>query len=329
MAMVGCGGMARHHLKTILAQRETTEVVALCEPSAEALAETAKLFGEAKLPVPPNEGDLAKLIARGRLDAVFIVTPHVNHYEQASSCLEAGIDVLLEKPMVMNAGEAKRLIAVRDRTKKLLVVAFNGSLSPRIRESVRMLRTGDFGKLLGISATIWQNWGPATDGKWRQAPEISGGGFMFDTGAHMLNTVADLAGEEFVEVGAWCDNHGRPVETLAVVIARLASGAMVTLHGCGETIKTCKSDIRVFCEKAIIHTGAWGEFLEVQRDGEDAFAEVPVAASSGAWEQFVAVRSGKMENPSPPEVGLRMARLYDAIRESARQGGKPVKITAG
>ncbi len=41
-------------------------------------------------------------------------------------------------------------------------------------------------------------------------PEISGGGFMIDTGAHMLNTVADLAGERFVEVAAYTDNYGRP-----------------------------------------------------------------------------------------------------------------------
>jgi hypothetical protein len=43
------------------------------------------------------------------------------------------------------------------------------------------------------------------------------------------------------------------------------------------------------------------------------------------WEQFLAVREGHMPNPCPPEVGLRMAKLWDAIKESASQGGKPVK----
>ena len=96
-----------------------------------------------------------------------------------------------------------------------------------------------------ISRTIWQRWEPGTAGKWRQVPETAGGGFMFDMGAHLLNIVADLAGEAFVEVAAWTDNCGRPVETLAVVIGRLASGALVTLHGCGETVQSCASDIRV------------------------------------------------------------------------------------
>ena len=142
----------------------------------------------------------------------------------------------------------------------------------------------------------------------------------------MLNTVSDLAGEGFAEVAAWMDNNGRPVETLAAAIARLESGAMVTLHGCGETIKTCRSDIRVFCDRAIIHTGAWGELLEIQYDGKTDFEPVEVAASSGAWEQFLGVRAGATPNPSPPEVGLRMARLYDAIRESAERGGAPVRV---
>ena len=324
VAMVGCGGMARHHLRNMLKQTDTTEIAALCEPSPAACEETAKVFAEAGVALPPNEPDLVTLLRDYDLDAAFIITPHAVHYEQAKACLEAGLDVLLEKPMVMNATEARALIDVRDRTGKLLVVAFNGSLSPEISESVRLLRSGELGKLLSISATIWQSWGPNTEGRWRQDPAVSGGGFMFDTGAHMLNTVADLAGEEFVDVAAWTDNYGRPVETLAAVIARLESGALVTFHGCGETVRSCASDIRVFCTEAILRTGAWGQFLEIQRQGEPDFTPVKLPASLGAWEQFLSVRSGEFPNPSPPEVGLRMARLYDAILASAARDGTPV-----
>ena len=151
---------------------------------------------------------------------------------------------------------------------------------------------------------------------------------MFDTGAHLMNTIADLAGEEFVEVAAWTDNYGRPVDILAAVMARLASGALVTLHGCGETIRTCKSDIRVFCTDAILRTGAWGRWLEIQRQAEDDFTPVTLPPSKGAWEQFVAVRSGAFPNPCPPEVGLRTVRLYDAIKASAARRGAPVVCDA-
>ena len=46
----------------------------------------------------------------------------------------------------------------------------------------------------------------------------------------------------------------------------------------------------------------------------------------GQWEQFLNVRAGKMANPCPPEIGLRMARLWDAVQASAAQGGQPVQI---
>ena len=74
------------------------------------------------------------------------------------------------------------------------------------------------------------------------------------------------------------------------------------------------SDVRIFCPKAILRTGIWGERLEIQHPGQDELSVVEVPASQGAWEQFLAVRSGEMANPCPPEVGLRMARLWDAVK---------------
>lgn len=326
LTMIGVGGMARHHLRGILANFANTHIPVVCEPSAEAYAETVALFESYGRTPPLNQPDLNKLLQTyGRdLDAAFIITPHVYHHDQTKACLEAGIDVLLEKPMVMNVAEAQSLIRSRDETGRLLVVAFNGSLSPEIRAASQLLRSGEVGKIQSISATVWQNWQPNTRDTWRQVPALAGGGFLFDTGAHMLNTVADLAGEEFVEVAAWLDNNGAPVDILGVAVARLASGAFVTFHASGATVPSCSSDVRVFCEQAILHTGVWGQWLNMQRHGEPDFTAVPVAETTGAWEQFLAVRHGRMANPCPPEVGLRMARLWDAIRASAALGGQPV-----
>ncbi len=325
-AIIGCGGMARYHIRAMLQQTDTTHIAVVCEPSSVAYEVVAENFAAAGLEPPPNQPDLARLLSDygDRLDAAFIITPHAYHHDQAKACLEAGLDVLLEKPMVMNAAEARSLIETRDRTGKLLVVAFPGSLSLQIRTAVKMLRSGELGTLLSISAVVWQNWGPGTIGTWRQQPEISGGGFLFDTGAHMLNTVADLAGEDFVEVSAWLDHRGRPVDTMATVMGRLESGALVTMNACGEAIRSCASDVRVFCTNAILRTGIWGERLEIQRQGRKGLRKVKVPASLGVWEQFLAVRAGQIPNPCPPEVGLRMARLWDAIKASAAQGGAVV-----
>ena len=200
----------------------------VCEPSGQAYEAFCELFEEACAPPPPNQPELEKLLLAHDLDTVFIITPHALHFSQASACLEAGLDVLLEKPMVMNAEEALALIDVQRRSGRLLSVAFNGSMSPQVRKAAKLLRAGSLGKILNISAVVWQNWMVSTAGLWRQVPEIAGGGFLFDTGAHMLNTISDLAGEDFVEVAAWMDNQGAPVDILAAVIARLASGALVS-----------------------------------------------------------------------------------------------------
>jgi predicted dehydrogenase len=325
VTVIGCGSMARHHIRQML-QRSDTLIPVVCEPAPAAYAETARLFAAHGLTPPPNEPDLPRLLRDYALDAAFIITPHAYHHDQAVACLEAGLDVLLEKPMVVNATEAENLIAVQRRTGRLLVVAFPGSLSPAIRTAVQWLRTGRLGRLLSISATVWQNWGPNTVGTWRQVPELAGGGFFFDTGAHMLNTVVDLAGEDFIEIAAWFDKHDRPVETMGMVMGRLASGAWVTMHACGETIPSCASDVRVFCTQAILRTGIWGERLELQRYGRKRLRRIPLPPSSGVWEQFLAVRRGEMPNPCPPEVGLRMVRLYDAIRASAAAGGQPLAL---
>ena len=144
VGFIGAGAMARYHLEGML-DRTDTEVVAVCEPSPASLATTAELFTRRGLPVPPNEPDWTRFVATyaDRLDAAFIITPHVFHYAQATACLEAGLDVLLEKPMVMTGAEATGLIETRDRTGRLLVVAFPGSLSPQVREASRLLRSGD------------------------------------------------------------------------------------------------------------------------------------------------------------------------------------------
>jgi predicted dehydrogenase len=329
-AVIGCGLMAREHVRGLLKKRGEVDIAVVSDPSPRAYEAMRDLFLEAGLEAPPNKPDLGSLLkaCRGRVDVALVVTPHKFHFEHAKAAMEAGLDVLLEKPMVTNAREALDLIDVRARTGRLLVISFNGSLSPQVRLAAQMLRSGELGEILSISATVWEGWASSYKGHWKQDPEVSGGGFMFDTGAHMLNTVADLAGEDFVEVAAWLDTRGRGtgLDITGTVMARLASGALVSMCACGETIPACSSDVRVFCTKGIIRTDVWGRWLELQREGEPVLRPLEDLPSLGPWEQFLAVRNGSSPNPCPPEVGLRMALLWDAIGSSARRGGVPVKV---
>ncbi len=327
MIMVGAGGMARSHLRKLLLQQDTTRIVALCEPSDAAYAQTAKLFKQAGVAVPPNEPDLEKLLSEraGALDAAFIITPHAFHHAQASMCMQVGLDVLLEKPMVMNADEARSLIRTRDRTGRLLTVAFQSSLSPYVNHALELIRSGEVGRVVAIHANVWQNWKNEQRGTWRQNPAMSGGGFMFDTGAHLLNLVVRFAGEDFAEVAAWQDNRGTDVDIITSAIGRLKSGVMVTIGGCGEAV-ALGADVKVYCEQVTFQTDVWGAWLKMQMSGAKVFRKLTLPRSLGVWQQFVAVRRGKVANPSPPEVGLRLALLWDALKASAEQGGQPVKI---
>jgi predicted dehydrogenase len=217
------------------------------------------------------------------------------------------------------------LIDIRDKTGRLLTVGFQGGLSPQVRYLSRELRAGSLGTLLNVSGTVWQDWRGMTVGTWRQDPPLAGGGFLFDTGAHMLNTVCDIVGEDFAEVVAWFDNRGTLVDILGVVMARTVSGVLVTINGCGDTIPSCASIIKVVTTDAIIDTGQWGERLLIQQNGDPEPQPVDLPPMRGAWEQFLDVRAGKVPNPCPPEVGLRMAKLWDAVKLSAAQHGKIVQ----
>src|SRR5258708_30364828 len=108
--------MARGHVRNMLQGPERQQVVVVCEPSAEAYESMAQLFREAGQPVPPNQPDLARMLDEyaSQVEVAFIVTPHAFHHRQAKMCLEAGLDVPLEKPMVMNTAEAVDLGAPRD-----------------------------------------------------------------------------------------------------------------------------------------------------------------------------------------------------------------------
>jgi predicted dehydrogenase len=328
VGVVGTGLIGRSHLSG-MAGRPDTVIAAICEPRPDAadggVLEVTSRGGLAPVVEPDWDRFIAHTAAEQRLDIIVLFTPHALHFQQARSALEAGLDVLLEKPMVTDARQAEELIRIRDRTGRLLVVAFNGSLSPRIRAAASIIRSGELGALLNVNAFVWQDWRGHAAGTWRMDPAMSGGGFLFDTGAHMLNTICDLAGEDVAEVAAFLENDGEPVDVRGAVLARLGSGALITMNGCGRAIPSLGSDIHLFLERGTLRTGIWGERLELQRAGSAALRPVRSVPSRSVWDQFLDVRAGRQPNPSPPEIGLRMARLWDAIRESSARGGAMVR----
>ncbi len=318
--VVGTGRFAHHHIAVMLEAKRTTEIVGLVEPSEASRQATAALFEKKGVTCPSFYGTIGELIdAQGPAAAALICSPHKFHFEHARDCLLNGMDVLIEKPMVINAEEARKLIALRDRTGRLVMVAFPGSLSPAIWKAKKLLAAGAIGEVNAVSAYAHQRWKAGTIGTWRQIPDISGGGFLFDTGSHMVNTVVDLLEADIDHVTAILDNRKTPVEINSSVGGMTTSGVIFSMTGAGDAVQCC-SQILVFGDKGILRTGIWGENLAVKKAEHPDFLPVPFRRSKGPWYQFVNVRAGRMTNPCPPEVGLRFALLMDMIRESAQSG---------
>src|SRR5690348_813921 len=97
IAVVGTGWWSiEHHIPSLLATSDA-ELVALVDPNAAKLARVAERYGIDRVHL-----DATELIAAGDLDGVIIATPHATHYDLAAQALDAGLHVLVEKPMVLH-----------------------------------------------------------------------------------------------------------------------------------------------------------------------------------------------------------------------------------
>ncbi|MBS1181159.1 MAG: Gfo/Idh/MocA family oxidoreductase [Proteobacteria bacterium] len=326
LGVIGAGLKAAEYAASWVAMPEV-EFVALSDTSPVSLDRLANICETAGAPRPHCFADYRDMLATcgDRLDVVYVSTPHAFHAEQAIAVAERGIDMFLEKPMVTTVAEAEALVAAQKRGKGTIVTAFQGGLSPLVLDTRQRSLAGEFGDLVAISGMIWESWATNYAGHWKQKPEISGGGFMFDTGAHLMNTVCLLANADFSSVGAYMDNRGAPVDIVTAVAARLANGALATLTAAGEGPKGCASFISLFFTKAIVRIDAWGGWREILLDGVAQPRETAEILDN-PLKSFLAIRAGTMENTGSVAMGLRFARLWDGIKASAAANGAPVHI---
>jgi predicted dehydrogenase len=321
LGVIGAGLKAADYARGWAAMPDV-RIVAAAEVSPASLERFAKVCEDAGAVRPRGFADAQDMLAamQGEMDAVYVSTPHVFHGANALAVVEAGYDLLLEKPMVTTQAEALALAEAEQRTQRTIVIAFQGGLSPLIHDTRDRGRRGEFGDLVSVNASIWEGWADSYAGQWKQDPAISGGGFMFDTGAHMMNTVCVLADSEFERLSAFANNRGLRVDLATAVAARLSNGALVTFNAAGEGPPGCASAITFFYSKAIVRIDAWGKWREiagVREEGE--VRDTPI-------QTFMAVRDGRLPNPSTVANGLRFAKLWDAIKLSASQDGNAVNV---
>jgi len=166
------------------------------------------------------------------IEAVSIVTPNYMHYPAAKTFLEAGINVICDKPLTSSLDDAKALVETVKKSGKLFVLTHNYSGYPMIRQARQMVGEGRLGDIILVQAEYPQDWlaepVEQTGNKqasWRTDPTRSGaGGATGDIGTHAYQLVTFVTGLRAESVAADLDRFvaGRQLDDNAHVMLRFA-----------------------------------------------------------------------------------------------------------
>jgi len=146
----------------------------------------------------------AALPAGERVDFISIVVPNSGHFPIASACLEAGFNVVCDKPMTTTLADAKELAKIVKKTKKVFVLTHNYTGYPMVKQARDMVQSGLLGKINKVVVEYPQGWlaglinapGNAI-AMWRMDPKVAGGSCcMGDLGTHAENLVRYITGLE-------------------------------------------------------------------------------------------------------------------------------------
>lgn len=187
LAMLGTGTIAHSHA---LAAKSTAgcELVAVVNHRPRSMAQFADIYE-----VPRQYASLDALIAEGGIDALIVGTPNALHAEQAIAALNAGIHVLLEKPMAMNATEARAILAASESSAALLQVAHCLRFIPDLAALRALIAAGAIGDVVRTHGYgVHANWGPSG---WFTQRELAGGGALADMGVHAIDAVRFVLGD--------------------------------------------------------------------------------------------------------------------------------------
>jgi predicted dehydrogenase len=209
-------------------------------------------------------GDWKEMLAgeRGRpdrIDLVTVATPNATHYAITKAFLEAGINVLCEKPMTVTVEEAEDIVATAKRTGAICAVNYGYSGYALVRHMRAMVARGDLGKIRLIKAEFAHGFhADAADAdnprvRWRYDPAQAGISAQFaDCGIHALHMASYVAGQEAREISADFVSciASRTLEDDAMVNVRMDGGAIVRLWTSSVAVGSMHGlNIRVFGEK--------------------------------------------------------------------------------
>lgn len=243
MALVGGGQGAfigRVHCTAAVLDNRATLVAGALSSNAERAKASASDYD-----IPPARaygsyqdliaGEL-KLPADQRIDFVTVATPNHTHFPIAKAAVEAGFNVMCDKPLTLNLEEAEQLAAVVDKSGVVFGVTHNYTGYPLVRQAREMVLSGELGEINAVRACYMQGWlrtrlekENQKQAAWRTDPSKSGAAGCFgDIGTHAYNLARYMSALESDSVA--CNlrtfESGRQLDDYGQAVIRFKNGAL-------------------------------------------------------------------------------------------------------
>lgn len=225
IGIIGTGGIAHMHAAAV-ASLEEAELVAVCDVVKDKAAAFAQEFG-----VVPSQvyTDSKTFFRDSGIQAALVCTPHPSHCPLAIQAAEAGVHVMVEKPLSVDLREADRAIEAAQKAGIKFGVIFQRRFWPAAQRARKAIDDGKLGRIiLGDCIVKW--WRPKEyydRDAWRGTWAAEGGGVMVNQAVHAIDMFQWLMGPVDTIYGLW-GNQSHPyieVEDTAVAALRFKNGA--------------------------------------------------------------------------------------------------------
>lgn len=338
IGIVGAGFIGKVHAKQFNALTDEAEIVVIGDPFEESAKKAAEEFS-----IPEAVGSSDAVLERDDLDAVVLAVPNKTHAPLAIQALESGKNVLLEKPMALNAEQSKSIVRAQQAAGKILMMGHQMRFSGYARRIKAMLEAGDLGKVYAAKTGWLRRKGIPGWGSWFTRMDEAGGGPLIDIGVHMLDLSLYLMGgpkpvavygstyAEFgprkMGTGTW----GTPdwdgvydVEDLASAMIKMDDGSTLSLD-VSWALNSGEFDfpfVHLFGNEGGVAFKKEATFYQ-EKDGE--LSEKELEPLEGEDRRFLAayflecVRDGKQPH-NDAMSGLTNMLILDAIYQSSKTG---------
>ena len=193
LGVAGCGRIAERFISES-EKVEAVKIVSLYDVNRSAAQRYAELAVGAEV-----AGSYHELVEA--VDAVYIATPHVCHYEQAKYALEQGRHVLCETPLVLHGGQARELYRLAEQKGLVLLEANKTAYSPAFNHLISLIKSGLIGDVVGIDASESKLW--AEEQLKRELDAELGGGSLYEMGSYPLLPIVRLLGTDIKNVNIY------------------------------------------------------------------------------------------------------------------------------